>query len=198
MITLIFSAGGGAPPTSTFVFRSGGFPLGGFELEWSLVATSIPGRVFTKNRVPGAPFKGIKRASFPILVQKRGRGTRTGPLCAGQKWSYTYQSEGQTWDIYFSPSKSLEQRQQDAASTLKLDALRLLLGEERGKEVEFELGKGRAYLGDDVLTHRQTYGGEIKYILPTIRKYLPEVTPEALAEAEKTVKDQREATQQLP
>ena len=29
--------------TSTLFVRSGGFPLGGFELEWSLVATSLEG-----------------------------------------------------------------------------------------------------------------------------------------------------------
>ena len=49
--------------TSTFVFRSGGFPCRGFELEWSLVATSLEGFSVTSHekRVPGAPFKGIKR-----------------------------------------------------------------------------------------------------------------------------------------
>ena len=48
--------------TSTLVFRSGGFPFAGFELEWSLVATSLEGfSRKTKNRVPGDPFKGIKR-----------------------------------------------------------------------------------------------------------------------------------------
>ena len=29
--------------TSTLVFRSGEFPFAGFELEWSLVATSLEG-----------------------------------------------------------------------------------------------------------------------------------------------------------
>ena len=49
--------------TSTFAFRSGGFPLRGFELEWSLVATSLEGFSVTSHerRVPGALFKGIKR-----------------------------------------------------------------------------------------------------------------------------------------
>ena len=45
--------------TSTFVFRSGGFPSQGFELEWSLVATSLEGFSVTghEKRVPRAPFK---------------------------------------------------------------------------------------------------------------------------------------------
>ena len=49
--------------TSTFVFRSGGFPFQGFELEWSLVATSLKGFSVTGHEkgVPGAPFKGINR-----------------------------------------------------------------------------------------------------------------------------------------
>ena len=49
--------------TSTFVFRSGEFPFPGFKLEWSLVATSMEGVSVTSHegRVPGAPFKEIKR-----------------------------------------------------------------------------------------------------------------------------------------
>ena len=45
--------------TSTFVFRSRGFPIGGFELEWSLVATSLGGFSVTSHekRVPGALLK---------------------------------------------------------------------------------------------------------------------------------------------
>ena len=65
--------------TSTFVFRSREFPFGGFELEWSLVATSLEG-VFTKNRVPGAPFKGIKRVRGPPPGTKKSKWS-----C--QKWS---------------------------------------------------------------------------------------------------------------
>ena len=49
--------------TSTFVFRSGEFPFRGFEVKWSLVATSLEG--FSVNchekRVPKAPLKGIER-----------------------------------------------------------------------------------------------------------------------------------------
>ena len=37
------------------VFRSGWFPFGGFELEWSLVATSLEG--LSVKRVPGALLK---------------------------------------------------------------------------------------------------------------------------------------------
>ena len=49
-------------PTSTFVFRSG-FPFRRFELEWSLVATSLEGFSVAshKERVPRAPFTGTKR-----------------------------------------------------------------------------------------------------------------------------------------
>ena len=49
--------------TSTFVFRSGGFPFRGFDLEWSLVAPSLEGFSVTNHEkgIPGAPFKGIKR-----------------------------------------------------------------------------------------------------------------------------------------
>ena len=48
---------------STFVFRSGGFPFRGFELEWSLVATSLEGLSVTSHEKKGtrAPFKGIQR-----------------------------------------------------------------------------------------------------------------------------------------
>ena len=44
--------------TSTLVFRFGGFPFGGFELEWSLVATSLENFSVTGHgkRAPGAPF----------------------------------------------------------------------------------------------------------------------------------------------
>ena len=50
-------------PTSTFVFRSGGFLFRGFVLEWSLVAPSLEGFSVTSHEkgVPRAPFKGIKR-----------------------------------------------------------------------------------------------------------------------------------------
>ena len=46
-----------------FCFRFGGFPFRGFELECSLVATSLEGFSVTSHekRVPGAIFKGIKR-----------------------------------------------------------------------------------------------------------------------------------------
>ena len=48
---------------STFVFSSGGFPFRRFELEWSLVATSLEGFsvISHEKRVPGTPLKGIKR-----------------------------------------------------------------------------------------------------------------------------------------
>ena len=46
--------------TSTFVFRFGGVPLWGFELEWSLVATSLEG-FSVASRKKGAPVKGMKR-----------------------------------------------------------------------------------------------------------------------------------------
>ena len=39
--------------TSTFVFRSGGFPFRGFELEWSLVATSLEGFSATSHEKKG-------------------------------------------------------------------------------------------------------------------------------------------------
>ena len=49
-----------------FVFRSGVFPFWGFELEGSLVATSLEGFSVTSHknlkRVPRAPFQGIKLA----------------------------------------------------------------------------------------------------------------------------------------
>ena len=49
--------------TSTLVFRSGGFPFRGFDLEWSLVAPSLEGVSVTnyEKGVPGARFKEIKR-----------------------------------------------------------------------------------------------------------------------------------------
>ena len=49
--------------TSTFVFRSGGFPFRGFELEWSLVATSLEGFSVTSNEkgYQWGPFKALKR-----------------------------------------------------------------------------------------------------------------------------------------
>ena len=39
--------------TSTFVFRSGGFPFQGFELEWSLVASSLEGFSVTGHEKKG-------------------------------------------------------------------------------------------------------------------------------------------------
>ena len=46
--------------TSTFVFRSGGVPLWGVRPR-VVFRGDFLGRVFTKNSVPGAPLKGIKR-----------------------------------------------------------------------------------------------------------------------------------------
>ena len=53
----------GKPSTSTFVFRSGGFPFRGFKLEWSLVATSLEGFSVTGHE------KGYQR---PLVKEKKG------------------------------------------------------------------------------------------------------------------------------
>ena len=67
--------------------------------------------------------------------------------------------DGAMQDIFATPSKPYEQRQKDAAATVKADALKKLLGEPRSLQLEFEIGKGRAFLGTDLLTERKTFGG---------------------------------------
>ena len=68
--------------------------------------------------------------------------------------------DGNVQDIFATPSKPFEQRQKDAAATVKADALKKLLGEPRSTQLEFEIGKERAFLGSDLLTERKTFGGK--------------------------------------
>ena len=70
--------------TSTFVFMSGGFPFQGFELEWSLVATSLEGFSVTSHEegVPRAPFKGIKR----VRGAPPGTKNQSGRVKSGLEW----------------------------------------------------------------------------------------------------------------
>ena len=59
--------------TSTFVFRSGGFPFRGFKLEWSLVATSLEGVSVTSHTEKGTrgPFKRMKRVEEALPGTKK-------------------------------------------------------------------------------------------------------------------------------
>ena len=109
-----------------------------------------------------------------------------------------YQYEGAQYEVYATPTKPYELRMQNAESSLKADALRFLLGEAKGGEMDFELGKGRAYLGNDLLTQRRSFGGPVEYIMENILKHLPETTAEDLAKAEETIKNRRAAGSTLP
>ena len=91
-------------------------------------------------------------------------------------------TEGQQRDIYAPPTQPWEIRQKNAAVTLRADTLRRALGEEKGGQIDLELGKGRIFLGKDLLAGRNTPEGEVDYVWPTVHKHLPDMTPEALKE----------------
>ena len=61
-------------------------------------------------------------------------------------------------EIFANPTKPLAMRQQQAQMTLKADALRKALGEERGNRIELELGKSRVFLGKDLRSIRHQLG----------------------------------------
>ena len=108
-----------------------------------------------------------------------------------------YKFEDQTFDVWVAPTKPYEIRQRDAEATLKADAIRVVFGEPRASEIEFEIGKGRAFLGQELLTQRKYFGGPVEYIFPTLQRLLPELTPEMLEEAEAKVKESRLAGNRL-
>ena len=102
-------------------------------------------------------------------------------------------TEGTLREIFANPTKPLAMRQQQAQVTLKADALRKALGEERAQKIELELGKSRVFFGKDILAQRQTQGGEMMYQWPSIHKHLPDCTPELLGKYEEEVAAARAA-----
>ena len=90
---------------------------------WELIKGVLPPEIVDQvHRIETPGLRG------PIilghLVEAAGGPAETRnqmlDLCKRVKQGqYTYDSGGQSWDIYFSPSKSFAQRQLDAASTLK-------------------------------------------------------------------------------
>ena len=102
-------------------------------------------------------------------------------------------TDGNTRNVYANPTKPLAMRQMNAQVTLKADAIKKALGDERSEKIELELGKSRVFLGKDKLAQRQGFEGEMVYIWPTLNKYLPDATPESMAKLEEEVKAARAA-----
>ena len=103
-------------------------------------------------------------------------------------------TEGTMRQVYANPTKPLALRQRNAQVTLKADALRKALGEERGSRLEVELGKSRVFLGKEILAQRPSYEADVAYSWPNINKHLPEASPDTMAKIEEEVKAARAAS----
>ena len=141
---------------------------------------------------------GLRQCFLRITLQPHPEGiseTRKNMLSFCRKVKEaapTYTGEdGSEIPIFATPSKPWQQRQRDAAATLKADVLKRLLGEEKAAQFQFEIGKGRAFLGRDLLTERASFDGEVEYIMGAIRKHIPDITAEKLKETEETIREER-------
>ena len=163
---------------------------------WNQIKTIIPPDL--ANQVVEVTAPGLRQRFLRATLAMHPEGvpeTRKNMLAFCKKikeLACVYEGEeGARIPIYATPSKPWQQRQRDAAATLKVDTLKRLLGAEKAAKIQFEIGKGRAFLDRDLLTERPHFEAEVEYIVGAIRKHIPGITLEKLKETEDQVRDER-------
>ena len=166
--------------------------------RWEQIKRSLPEEIIAQFAREEAP--GLRNRVMIISIKESPEGpakTRENLLnicrrIKQAKLKYT-DTDGVMRAVYANPTKPLAVRQRDAQVTLKADSLRQALGEEKGGQVELELGKGRIFLGKEILAQRTSPSGDMAYQWPTLNKHLPDTTPDDMAKIEKEVAAARAA-----
>ena len=72
-----------------------------------------------------------------------------------------------------------------------------VLGNLELHRLSFAVGRGRAFLGNELLTQWKTFGGAVEHLMPTLQKILPNLTAQDLEKAEEKVRESRLAGYRL-
>ena len=141
---------------------------------WEILRTRLPTHIQDQITTIEAP--GLKGSIVLAKLAAHPEGVKATRLAliAGCKEirqaKLQYQYLDETHEIYASPSKPYEQRLKEAKAGLKLDALRLILPADKSEQLEYEISKGRVYLGRTLLASRPGPHQDITYHLPAIQK----------------------------
>ena len=152
------------------------------KTNWEQTKRSLPEEIVTQFAREEAP--GLRNRVMIISIKESAEGPAKTcenllSICRRIEQAKLKHTDtgGVMRDAYANPTKPLAVRQRDAQITLKADALRKALGEEKGGGIELELGKGRIFAGKEILAQRKSPGGEMTYQWPTVNKHLPDTSP---------------------
>ena len=168
------------------------------QQNWEIIKRALPEGVAERVEKVTAP--GLRNRVMIVTLKSSPEGPeKTRELLVDTcrtirqaKIKYT-DTDGNMREVYANPTKPLAQRQLDSQVTLKADAIRKAIGEEKSATVELELGKSRIFVGKDILAKRDTPGGPMKYQWPQMHKHLPDSTPDAMEKLEGEVMAARAA-----